>query len=149
MTPAKATNRRRGFTKVAHGTAAWFDMVGRVLQDAATQAKLAPDVHVCLVERYIDGRELGQGLVQGLRFEIVGGKPAFRRGARQDERGDITVEVTQAASHALNILYAADPRFLTTLADVQAKGEFTVDGDLVRLGTWFEVAHDRIVDRTM
>jgi hypothetical protein len=39
-----------------------------------------------IVERYTDGVELFEGLVQGLRFDILKGKPAFRVGVRQDAR---------------------------------------------------------------
>lgn len=123
-------------------------MVGTVLEDAATHARLPPDFNVCMVERYTDGIELSPGLLQGLRFEIIGGKPSFRLGAGRDERGDITIEVTKAASHTLNTLRGADPDFRAALADLQANGELKVDGDLSRLGSWFSVVHDRIVDRT-
>lgn len=134
--------------KVPHGTSAWFDMVGTVLMDAATQAGLPPDHNACLVERYTDGIELSPGLVQGLRFEIVGGKPSFRPGAPRDGRGDITVDVTKAASYTLNTLPAGDPRFQAALADFQANGELKVDGKLSQLGNWFSAVHDRIVEQT-
>lgn len=58
--------------------------------DAATRAGLAPDVDISLVELYTDGATLDDVLVQGLRFEIVKGKPSFRSGARRDERADVT-----------------------------------------------------------
>jgi hypothetical protein len=134
--------------KVLHGTTAWFEMVGTVMKDAAAHAKLSPDFNVCLVERYTDGVELGPGLVPGLRFEIIGGKPTFRLGARHGERGDITVEVTAAASRTLNTLRGAGPDFHTALAALLANGELKVDGELSRLGSWFSVVHDRIVART-
>jgi hypothetical protein len=134
--------------KVPHGTTEWFDMVGTVLMDAATQVGLLPDHNVRLVERYTDGIELSPGLIQGLRFEIVDGKPSFRLGARLDECGDVTVGVTKAASYTLNTLRSDDPHFHAALANLQANGEFKVDGDLSQLGSWFSVVHDRIVDQT-
>lgn len=109
---------------------------------------LLMDVNVSLVERYTDGIELDNGLVQGLRFEITGGRPSFRPGSRRDEQGDVTVEVTTAASRTLNTLYGADARFSAALANLRANGEFKVDGDLEPLGDWFLAVHDRIVDRT-
>ncbi|MYM75012.1 hypothetical protein GTP56_22845 [Duganella sp. FT134W] len=132
----------------AHGRARWFEMVGEVLLDAATQANLPPDLNIRLVERYIDGTELSPGLVQGLRFDIVNGKPAFQLGARPDERGDITVEVTKAASYTLNTLRSEDPRFHAAFTNLLAAGELKIDGDLSQLGSWFSVVHDRIVDHT-
>ena len=134
--------------KVQHGTTAWFEMVGTLMTEAALQARLPPDFHVCLVERYIDGVDLGAGLVQGLRFEIVGGKPSFRLGVRRQERADITVEVSVAASRELNTLYSADPDFHAAFAKSQSDGELKLDGDLALLGDWFGAVHDRIVDRT-
>lgn len=134
--------------KVRHGTTAWFDMVGTVLMDAATRAELPSDHNVSLVERYTDGDKLGTGLVQGLRFEIIGGEPSFRNGAGRDERGDITVDVTKAASYVLNTLRGDDPEFHAALAALQADGQMKIDGDLSRLGSWFGVVHDRIVEQT-
>jgi hypothetical protein len=134
--------------KEAHGTAGWFRMVGEVLTEAARQAHLPVDFHVCLVERYTDGNELAPGLLPGLRFEITAGQPFFRTGALAGERGDVTVEVSTAASRTLNMLHGADPAFSAALSTFQADGQFKVDGDLALLGTWFHAVHDRIVDRT-
>jgi hypothetical protein len=134
--------------KVLHGTAAWFDMVGSVLMDAATRAELPQDHNVSLVERYTDGSALGPGLVQGLRLDIINGKPSFRRGARRDECGDVTVEVTRAASYKLNTLPGDDPAFQRALAHLQANGELKIEGDPARLGVWFTVVHDQIVAQT-
>jgi hypothetical protein len=135
-------------TKVPHGSKAWFDMVGTIMVEAATLAKLPPEFNVSLVERYTDGVEISPGLLQGLRFEINGGRPTFRAGAKPGEQGDITVEVLAADSHALNTLRSEDPRFLETYARLQSSAQFTIDGDLSRLGSWFTLVHDRIVDRT-
>ena len=134
--------------KIPHATTAWFAMVGRVMEQAALHAGLPPDLNVSLVERYTDGSEAGPGLMQGLRFEIIGGRPTFRQGVRHGERGDITVEVTTSASRRLNTLYGADPAFSAAFAELQASGELKVDGDLSALGSWFETVHDGIVDRT-
>lgn len=134
--------------RIPHGTRAWFEMVGTAMVAAARQAALAPDVHVSLVERYTDGCELAPGLMQGLRFDIAGGVPSFRIGAGRDERGDVTILVTAAASRALNTLPGADPRFAALVADMQARGELVVDGDLAGLGAWFGAVHERIVERT-
>ena len=136
-----------GDAKLAHGTAAWFRMVGSAMRDAALQAGL-PDTGVSLVERYTDGVELAPGLVQGLRFEIADGRPAFRVGARPDESADIVIEVTKAASRRLNTLYGADPAFQAAFAGFQRSGALKVTGALSRLGDWFGAVHDRIVDRT-
>jgi hypothetical protein len=135
--------------KIPHGTPAWFDMVGTFMMDAAAQAKLTPDVNISLVEHYIDGAKLDKGLIQGLRFEIIGGRPSFRPGARDGEQGDITIKVSLAASHTLNTLYGDDPRFLAAFASLLADGEFELVGDLARLGPWFSNVHDKIVDRTL
>jgi hypothetical protein len=134
--------------KVAHGTAAWFRMVGSLICEAALGAGLAPTRNVSLVERYTDGIELSQGLVQGFRFDIIDGKPSYRVGAHKDEVGDITVEVSGAASHKLNSLYGADPAFAAAFADFTRTGALRIDGDLGALGTWFRAVHDPIVART-
>lgn len=134
--------------KLEHGTQAWFDMVGAAMVEAARAARLAPDFDCSLVERYVDGTEVAPGLVQGLRFDIVGGRPAYRRGAGPDERGDVTIAVTAAASRRLNTMAGADPAFPALFAELRASGELVLDGDLARLGAWFGAVHDRIVART-
>lgn len=60
----------------------------------------------------------------------------------------MTIDVTAAASRALNTTPGDDPRFAALLADLQARGVLTIDGDLARLGAWFGAVHDRIVERT-
>jgi hypothetical protein len=135
-------------TRLAHGSGAWFEMVGRLLCDAAARAALPPDLNFGLVERYLDGAPLPGGFVQGLRFDIRDGQPGFRVGALPDEKADVTVEVTAAASRELNTLYADDPRYAAALARLQAGGELKIDGDLAVLGAWFASVHDPIVERT-
>ena len=134
--------------RLAHGSAAWFEMAGRLMCEAAARAGLPPDLKLSLVERYIDGVELADGLVQGLRFDIAGGEATFRVGARPAERADITVEVTAAASRELNSLYSADPRYAAATARLTRGGALRVDGDPSRLGAWFGAVHDPIVDHT-
>lgn len=134
--------------RLAHGSEAWFHMAGTLMCEAAAAAGLPSGTRVSLVERYTDGSEFGDGLVQGLRFEIVDGKPSFRVGARRNERADITVEVTAAASRELNSLCSADPRYRTASARLLESGALRVDGDTARLGAWFDAVHDPIVDRT-
>lgn len=134
--------------KLPHGTPAWFDMVGAVMLEAASQAGLPADCNVSLLERYTDGAEMGDGMVQGLRFDIVAGQPFFRVGALDGERAAITIALSAAASYRLNTLYSADPQFHAALADVLGSGAMTVDGDLAQLGDWFAPVHDRIVART-
>jgi hypothetical protein len=136
-------------TRLLHGSVAWFDMVGQLMCDAAARAALPADTNISLVERYTDGLALPGGLVQGLRFQIAGGKPAFQVGVRHDERGDIEVDVTAAASRELNTLYGADPRFAAALDRLQRSRALTLRGDLARLGAWFGPVHDQIVERTL
>jgi hypothetical protein len=134
--------------RLPHGSAAWFDMVGNLMCEAAMRADLPADFDVSLVERYTDGEQLQDGLTQGLRFEIQGGKPLFRVGALPEECADITVEVTAAASRELNSLHAADPRFKRALTRLQGSGDMKIGGDFGRLGEWFTQVHDLIVDHT-
>lgn len=134
--------------RLTHGSATWFTMAGSLMVDAATRARLPPDCNVSLVERYTDGVALSDGLVQGLRFDIVGGKPSFRVGAGVDETADIVVEVTSAASRELNSFYADDPRYAAAADRLRGEGEMRVHGDLARLGAWFPAVHDPIVAHT-
>ncbi|TFW26533.1 hypothetical protein [Duganella callida] len=127
--------------KIPHGTAAWFEMVGQVMMQAALDARLTADINVSLVEHYTDGD-------QGLRFEIRNGEPSYTASVDKDERGDITVAVTAAASRQLNTRYSDDPEYGSLMAHLADIGELSVTGDLSRLGSWFAVVHDRIVDRT-
>jgi hypothetical protein len=134
--------------RLPYGSAAWFHMVGNLMCEAAMRADLPADFDVSLVERYTDGFQFQDGLTQGLRFDIRGGKPSFRVGVLLEERADITVEVTAAASRELNSLYGADLRFQSALARLQGSGAMKIDGDLGRLGDWFGRVHDPIVERT-
>jgi hypothetical protein len=134
--------------KTMHGTIAWFEMVGALLEQAAREAVLAPDVAFRFVERYTDGADLGDGRVAGLRFEIAGGETAFQVGVRPEERGDLTVEITTAGSRLLNTLYGDDPAYGPAIADLKRAGALKVDGDFRRAGRWFVEVHDRIVART-
>jgi len=134
--------------RLPHGTTAWFEMAGTLMCEFASQARLSPDLNVSLVERYTDGVKLSEGLVQGIRFDIIGGKPSFRVGVRQDERADITVELTTAASHELNTLHSADPNYQTALGKFVSTGKMRTDGDPSQMGDWLNAVHDPIVDRT-
>ncbi|CAN5203591.1 hypothetical protein BH10PSE12_BH10PSE12_32920 [soil metagenome] len=134
--------------KVRQGTAAWFEMVGKLMRDAATQAGLSPDLNVSLVEHYTDGTTLADGLVQGIRLDIRKGAFSFSVGARPDEQADIKVALTAAAARTLNTLYSADPVYRATRDAFLESGEMRVEGDAARFGAWFDTVHDPIVDRT-
>jgi len=134
--------------RLHQGTAAWFEMVGTLMCKAASQSGLSPNLNVSLVERYTDGVELSEGLVQGLRFDIVCGRPSVKVGAQHGEEADITIEVTAAAARALNNLYSADPDYSAALETFLSIDEMRVDGDPARMGGWQRTVHDAIVDRT-
>lgn len=63
--------------RLQQGTAAWFEMVGAMMVEAASRAGLPADLPLSLVERYVDGVELSPGLRQGIRFDIRDGAPSF------------------------------------------------------------------------
>jgi hypothetical protein len=134
--------------KLTQGTTAWFEMVRGQMRDAAVRFGLSSDLNVSLVERYTDGAELSEGLLQGIRFDIEDGEPSFRIGALRDERADVTVEVTAAAARELNLLHDADPKYRTARDGFLSSGDMRVDCDIAKLGGWLESAHDPIVDRT-
>lgn len=64
--------------KLCQGTTEWFNMLGTLMSEAASRAGLSPQLTLSLVERYTDGVDLFEGLVQGIRFDITGGKSSFR-----------------------------------------------------------------------
>lgn len=134
--------------KLRQGTMAWFEMVGTLMVEAASRLGLSPELNVSIVERYTDGIDLSEGLVQGLRFDILSGKPSFRVGARRDERADVTIEITAAAARELNNLRSADPNYRASLDKFVSTGEMRVDGDTSQMGSWINAVHDPIVDRT-
>lgn len=138
MTPAK----------LQHGTAAWFEMVGRLIYEAASHANLPRDLNWSLVERYIDGVALPNGRVQGLRFEIQNGRPSFQIGVGKDERGDVTIEIRASAARELNLLYASDPAYSDARDRLIRQGEMRVYGDLSPVADWLGTVHNPIVDRT-
>lgn len=134
--------------KLLQGTTAWFGMVGQLMSEAASRSGLSPELNLSLVERYSDGEELSEGLVQGIRFDIRGGVPSFRVGVRCDERAEVTIEISAAAARALNSLRSDHPTFPATRDAFLRTGEMRVDGDPSRLGDWLDAVHDPIVDRT-
>ena len=109
---------------------------------------LPPTLNVSLVELYTDGVELEKVLIQGLRFDIVAGRPSFRVGVRPDERGDIFIKITTAAAQTLNSLRSANPAYAAAIDEAMRSGEMRVEGDPSRLGGWLQALHDPIVDRT-
>ena len=123
-------------------------MVGRRMSEAALQAGLPTRLDVSLVERYVDGAEIADGLVQGLRFDITAGRSSFRIGAERDETADVVVEITVAAARRLNALRLADPAFAEARQLYLDTGEMRVTGDVSRLGGWLDAVHDPIVDET-
>ncbi|WP_292560853.1 hypothetical protein [Mesorhizobium sp.] len=135
--------------KLHLGTMAWFKMIGTLMCEQASTAPLPQEMNVSLVERYSDGAELAAGLFQGIRFDLIAGKPWFRAGVLAGERGDVTIEVTIAASRKLNALRSTDPNYLAAIDCLQAAGQMRVDGDLSRIGDWLKAVHDPIVDRTI
>ncbi|WP_198937213.1 hypothetical protein [Herbaspirillum camelliae] len=116
------------------------------MTEAAEQAGLSPNHNVSLVERCTDGADLGDGLVEGLRFDIVGGKPSYRVGVRPDEHGAITVEITSAAARDLNRLRG--DAVVAALERYLAFGKLRQDGDPSHLGPWIAATKEPIVDRT-
>lgn len=137
-----------GQEKLEQGTIAWFEMVGTLMSDAASQSGLAPDLAVSFLERYTGGAELPGGLVQGIRFDIVDGKPSYGIGVGLEERADIVIEVTAAAARELNRLRTTDARYAVVRDEVLRSSEMRVEGDISRLGAWLEAVHDPIVERT-
>jgi hypothetical protein len=135
--------------KLRSGTTAWFEMLGALMVEAATRSGLAPELNLSFVEIYTDGVEMGDGLVQGFRFDIIAGRPSFQAGVRPGERGDVTVEITTAAAQRLNSLRSADPSYAAAIDQVLGTGEMRVDGDPPRLGGWLQELHDPIVERTL
>lgn len=134
--------------KLTQGTADWLEMAALLMCDAASRANLPSDLTVSLVERYTDGVALSDGLIQGIRFELVEGRPSFRIGVRPNERADVIVEITAAAARHLNILRSNDPAYAAARARYLATGEMRVEGDPSRLGDWLAAVHDPIVERT-
>ncbi len=134
--------------KLQQGTAAWFEMVGTVMSEFATRAGVSSGGDVSLVERYTDGFELSEGRVQGIRFDITGGRAKFAVGVAPSDQADVTVEITAAAARELNSLHSDDPAYREARERFLHSGKMRVDGDITRLGAWLDAAHDPIVDRT-
>jgi hypothetical protein len=134
--------------KLRLGTTAWFEMVGGLMVETATRFGLPKALTVSFAEIYTDGAELADGLMQGIRFDIIAGQASFRVGVRPGERGDVTVEITTAAAERLNSLHMADPLFAYTIDEVLRTGEMRLDGDPSRLGDWLRQVHDPIVEHT-
>ncbi|WP_337268455.1 hypothetical protein [Oryzifoliimicrobium ureilyticus] len=134
--------------RISQGTEAWFRMIGTLMCEAAELANLPPDLTVSLVERYFDGQILANDDVQGIRFDIVNGKPSFRYGVQGDERGDVTIEISRSAARRLNLLMTSDPSYGAALDAAIKAGELRIEGDPSRLGSWLRLVHDPIVERT-
>lgn len=136
-------------TKHLQGLRDWFEMIGTMLCGAISRNEPDPDLDWTLVERYSDGATLDDGLVQGIRIDIRGGKVSYRVGVRPDERGDATIEVTSATARALNLVHNADPGFDRAREAALGAGSLRIDGDLTPLAAALTRTHDGIVDRTI
>ncbi|CAO3437188.1 hypothetical protein [Azospirillum endophyticum] len=136
-------------TKKLQGSRAWFEMIGTLLCEAIARDGPDPDLDWTLVERYSDGATLEDGLVQGIRIDIRGGKAGYRVGVRPDERGDATIEVMSATARALNLLHTADPGFGRAREAALGAGSLRIEGDLTPLAAALVRTHDQIVDRTI
>lgn len=135
-------------SKITQGTPEWLHMIGGILVEAARTADLPDDMNLSFVERYTGGKEIGDGLIQGIRLDFVKGEPTYRIGAGRDETGDITVEVTPQAARDLNLYRSDDPTYKLLLERYQALGEWKAEGDLSLLADWLGGTHDQIVERT-
>nr|WP_313427318.1 hypothetical protein [Brevundimonas diminuta] len=135
--------------KLKHGEPDWFAMVGALMSEAALAADLAPDTTLSILERYSDGDAIGDGRVQGIRFDLANGWPIFRVGVGADETADIVIELTKAAARTLNRLKSDDPVYAAEQARLLASGEMTVAGDLSAVVGWMAGVHDPIVERTL
>ncbi|MET3762072.1 hypothetical protein [Sphingomonas sp. UYEF23] len=134
--------------KITQGSLEWFHMIGGILAHAARSANLPTDINLTFVERYTDGAEIDDGLVQGIRLDFRKGEPSYRVGVGRAERGDVTVEVTSHAARILNLHLSGDPTYKALLNRYQADGDRKAEGDLSRLGDWLNETHDPIVLRT-
>jgi hypothetical protein len=124
-------------------------MVGALMVEAATRSGLPRELTLSLVEIYTDGVELADGLVQGICFDIIAGRPSFRVGVRPGERGDVTIEITTAAAQRLNSLRSVDPSYADAINQALRTGEMRVDGAPSRFGGWLQELHDPLVERTL
>jgi hypothetical protein len=65
--------------KLQQGSLAWFDMVGDEIIKASRQPELPTGLRMLMIERYVDGAELEDGLRQGSRIDVMTGRlPAER-----------------------------------------------------------------------
>jgi hypothetical protein len=134
--------------KLRFATREWFELVGRELCAAATQAALPADLNVSLLERYYNGEPIGPGVVPGFRLEISGGRPSFRYGAGVDEVADIVVDATVETIDVLARLRSTDPAYGEAISRFMAEGALKVAGDPSRLGAWVSDVHDIVCERT-
>jgi hypothetical protein len=135
--------------KLPQGTAAWFAMVGAEIVRVAAKVGLPPGLRLSVIERYVDGAVLEDGVHQGLRIEVADGTLAYRTGVRGGETADVVIEVTAQTARQLNLLLSADPAYRQTLSEAASRGDFRINGDLGALGHVFDMAHDSIVRRTI
>lgn len=138
--------------RLAPGTRAWFEMVGRVVCDTAGSVGLPADLDLSMVERYSDGAPLPDGpehLVQGIRIDVVAGRASFRVGVGAHETADVTVVVTADGARRLNGLVVGDPAHAATREALLRSGELRVEGDPSPLAAVLAGAHDPIVHRTL
>lgn len=134
--------------KVPHGTREWIEMLGAELCAGAARANLPSDYNVSMVEHFTDGATLDDGLVEGFRFDVKGGVPEFRVGVKPQERGDITILMTWAASRQLASVYGADPEHHRLFESFLSDGAMEIEGDFSALASWLGPVHDKVVDQT-
>ncbi|MBN9146571.1 MULTISPECIES: hypothetical protein [unclassified Novosphingobium] len=133
---------------LVQGTAPWFAMVGVAIAEAAERLGIPPDLDLSVLERYVYGERLDNGLHQGLRVDVVGGSLAFRSGVLAGETAQVVIDVTAATARQLNLLLSADPAYAQVFGKAMQDGHLRIHGDLGALGPVFALAHDRIVEQT-
>jgi len=127
--------------------------VGVAIAEAAERLGIPPDLDLSVLERYVYGERLDNGLHQGLRVDVVGvdvvgGSLAFRSGVLAGETAQVVIDVTAATARQLNLLLSADPAYAQVFGKAMQDGHLRIHGDLGALGPVFALAHDRIVEQT-
>lgn len=134
--------------RLPQGSVVWFEMVGAEIVKAAAQIGLPCHLRLSVIERYVDGAEIGGGFRQGLRIDVADGKIAIRTGVPDDDVADVVIEVTAKTARRLNLLRSKEAAYLDALEAATARGNIRINGDLGPLESVFQRAHDRIVERT-
>ncbi len=135
--------------KYAFPSEEWFQMQEREVRDALSQADMPHGFRFSLVERFLGGSTLANGMMQGFRIEIDGPNATFRRGVLPDESAEAVIEITMEGLDRLVHMSSHDPALPGIVEQLTESGHLVRRGPLERVASLSHKVHHRVFEQTL